>query len=125
MSARRFGYILTLACIFSFFPFGVRAANFSGAYLYKICAVDAQGRELVKGGRAACQSYISGVVDYHNTLRAMDLTSNMNFCIPEDVTLNELQLRVAIYLHENLKLHRNFVAAPAVAMALFSFYPCK
>lgn len=102
-----------------------KAAEFSGEYLYKMCELDRQGNEVVRGGKIACQAYISGVIDYHNTLRAMDLTSDMNFCIADDVTLNELQVRVFLYLKKNLKLHRNFVAAPAVSMALFSFYPCK
>lgn len=100
------------------------AAQFSGDYLMKVCAVNKNGEELIKGGKIACQAYISGVIDYHNMLRSMDLTSNMNFCIPESVTLNELQVQVFSYLKRNKKLHRNFVAAPAVAMSLFSNYPC-
>ncbi len=111
---------------FSVFWVGdARAANFSGEYLYKVCSVDGKGNETVPGGKIACQSYISGVIDYHNMLRAMDLTSDMNFCIPKGITLNEIQLRVLVYLKKNLKLHRKFVAAPAVSMALFSFYPCN
>ncbi len=101
------------------------AAEFSGEYLYKMCEQDRNGREVTKGGKIACQSYISGIIDYHNTLRAMDLTSDMNFCIADGVTLDEIQLRVFLYLKKNIKLHRNFVAAPAVSMALLSFYPCK
>lgn len=107
-----------------FAPSYVHAAQFSGEYLLKVCAVDKQGNELVKGGKIACQSYISGVIDYHNMLRSMDLTSDMNFCIPENVSLNDLQIRVYAFLSKQEKLHRKFVASPAVAMALFSFYPC-
>jgi len=102
----------------------VRGAQFSGEYLLKVCAVDSTGREVVSSGKIACQAYISGVVDYHNMLRAMDLTSDMNFCIPKDVSLNELQIRVLAYLYKRAKLHRKFTAAPGVAMALFSLYPC-
>lgn len=102
----------------------VYAAQFSGEYLLKVCAVDSSGREIVRGGKIACQAYISGVIDYHNMLRAMDLTSDMNFCIPEDVSLNELQIRVLAYLYKRAKLHRKFTAAPGVAMALFALYPC-
>lgn len=101
------------------------AAHFSGEYLYKICAIDRNGDEIIAGGKIACQAYISGVIDYHNMLRSMDLTSDMNFCVPESVTLNELHLKVLAYLSERNKLHRKFVAAPAVTMALYSFYPCK
>ena len=109
-----------------FYPFqSTQAARISGEYLLKVCALDKSGRERVQGGKAICQSYISGVIDYHNTLRAMDLTSDMNFCIPETVSLNDIHFRVWAYLYKNQKLHRKFVAAPAVAMALFSFYPCR
>lgn len=101
------------------------AAQFSGDYLLKVCALDQKGNEIVPGGKIACQSYISGVIDYHNMLRSMDLTSDMNFCIPESTSLNELQLRVFAYMEKNIMLHRKFVAAPGVAMALFSAYPCK
>ena len=110
---------------FFWVPMKAQAAQFSGEYLLKICTIDKDGNEVVKGGKSACQSYISGVIDYHNMLRAMDLTSNMNFCIPSDATLNDIQIRVLTYLHKNKKMHRKFVAAPAVAMALFSFYPCR
>ena len=102
-----------------------QAAKFSGEYLLKICSVDRNGNETVKGGKIACQSYISGVIDYHNFLRAAGLTSDMNFCISEAVTLNEIHLRVLVYLYERAKLHRKFVAAPAVSMALLSLYPCS
>lgn len=88
--------------------------------------MDKTGEEIVPGGKIACQSYISGVIDYHNMLRSMDLTSSdMNFCIPETVTLNEIHLRVLSYMYKRAKLHRKFVAAPGVAMALFSLYPCR
>ncbi|MGH1456956.1 MAG: Rap1a/Tai family immunity protein [Alphaproteobacteria bacterium] len=101
------------------------AAHFSGEYLHKVCSVDKAGKELIQGGKIACQSYIAGVIDYHNMLKSMDLTSDMNFCVPEDISLNELQLKVLFYLSKRNKLHRKFVAAPAVTMALYSFYPCK
>jgi len=101
------------------------AAQFSGEYLLKVCAIDQKGDEIIPGGKIACQAYISGVIDYHNMLRSMDLTSDMNFCIPEKTTLNEIHLRVLKYMYEHKMLHRKFVAAPGVAMALFSSYPCR
>lgn len=90
----------------------------------RMCALDRNGDERIPGGRAICQSYISGVIDYHNTLRAMDLTSDMNFCIPVEESLNNIHIRVWAYMTKRAKLHDQFVAAPGVAMALFSFYPC-
>ncbi len=114
-------------CFFAIFyrSYQVKAAQFSGEYLIKVCSVNKYGDEIIKGGKIACQAYIAGVIDYHNMLRAMDLTSDMNFCIPEGTTLNEIQLRVLAYMYKRAKLHRKFVAAPGVAMALFSVYPCS
>lgn len=99
------------------------AARFSGAYLVKICGVDAQGNEIAPGAHAACQSYISGIMDYHNMLRSMKMAPDINFCIPESVTLNEVHLYVLEYLQRNPQ-HDAFVAAPAVLMGLYEKYPC-
>ena len=115
--------VIGAACL-SLFPSKSYAAQFSGDYLLKVCSVNRDGGERVEGGKIACQAYISGVIDYHNVLRSMDLTTDMDFCIPEKVTLNELHIRVLVYLYEHVKLHRKFVAAPAVSMALYSLYPC-
>lgn len=99
------------------------AARFSGAYLMKICSVDDKGNETAPGAHAACQSYISGVIDYHNMLRSMKIAPAIDFCIPETVTLNEIHVKVLLYLQQNAQ-HDAFVAAPAVLMALYSSYPC-
>ena len=118
--------LFILLVLFSLLPIqSSHAAQFSGEYLLKVCSVDREGKEIIKGGKIACQSYISGVIDYHNFLKSAGMTGDMNFCVPQEVTLNEIHLRVLIYLSEREKLHRKFVAAPAVAMALFSLYPCN
>ncbi len=119
-----FAKVLCVICLILLGSSNANAARFSGEYFIKICSVDSSGDEVVKGGKSACQSYISGVIDYHNTLRVMGLTPDMNFCISEDITLNEIHLRVLAYLYKRKKLHRKFVAAPGVAMALFELYPC-
>lgn len=120
-----FSFFIMLTTVGVFLPQKTQAVRFSGEYLMKVCALDRNGNERVRGGKVICQSYISGVIDYHNTLRAMDLTSDMNFCIPNDETLNDIHIRVWAYMTKREKLHNQFVAAPGVAMALFSFYPCK
>ena len=89
--------------------------------------MDRQGNETVRGGKIACQAYISGVIDYHNTMKdfqnAEDM-KGMRYCIPKETTLNEIQWKVLGYLVKHQKMHRKFVAAPGVAMALFAAYPC-
>lgn len=105
-------------------PASAQAARFSGAYLMKVCGVDAQGNEIAPGAHAACQSYISGVIDYHVMLRSMKIAPSIDFCIPESTSLNEIHLSVLKYLQKNSQ-HDAFVAAPAVLMALYTQYPCR
>lgn len=101
------------------------AAQFSGDYLLRLCLSDRNGKELVPGGHVACQSYISGILDYHNLQKSLGTAPpTVNFCVPDDVDLGLLQKVVTLYLIRN-KQHAGFTAAPAVALALYQFYPCK
>ncbi|MBK9586953.1 MAG: hypothetical protein KA099_04805 [Alphaproteobacteria bacterium] len=108
-----------------FSPIQAHAARFSGEYFLKVCALDKQGEELVPGGKIACQAYISAVIDYHNFLRTLDSAGPRSFCLPEETSLNEVHLIVLLYFLKNKKLHRNFIAAPGVEMALMDAYPCQ
>jgi len=101
-----------------------QAARFSGAYLIKICGVDDKGHEIAPGAHGACQSYISGVIDYHNMLRGMKMAPDINICVPDGVSLNELHVTVLRYFERNAQ-HDSFVAAPGVLLALYEKYPCK
>ncbi|MCE7887844.1 MAG: hypothetical protein DYH13_10140 [Alphaproteobacteria bacterium PRO2] len=101
-----------------------QAARFSGDYLLQMCLSDKNGKELVPGGHVACQSYIAGVLDYHNLIRSLGTSPSVEFCVPENVGLNQLQKDVASYLYKNKSQHGAFIAAPAVALALFNAYPC-
>lgn len=101
-----------------------QAARFTGAYLIRICGVDDKGQEIAPGAHAACQSYISGVIDYHNMLRGMKMAPDVNICVPENVGLNEIHVTVLRYLERNAQ-HDAFVAAPGVLLALYEKYPCK
>lgn len=112
--------VLTLLCV-AVPP--AQAARFTGAYLARICGVGPDGVEISPGAHAACQSYISGVVDYHNMLRGMKIAPEINICVPATVTLNELHVVVLRYLERNAQ-HDSFIAAPAVLLALYEKYPC-
>ena len=101
-----------------------RAARFSGAYMIKICGVGKDGNEIAPGAHAACQSYISGIIDYHNMLRSMKIAPEIDICIPENVSMNQLHLIVLKYLERNSQ-HDSFIAAPAVLLALYEKYPCS
>lgn len=99
-------------------------ALISGGYLLELCKRDKDGGETVKGAHVACQSYIAGIVDYHNLLRSLGTSPNIDLCVPNTVKLNDLQDIVWKYLNAN-KHHDAFIAAPAVSLALFEVFPCK
>lgn len=96
----------------------------SAAYLYEMCARDKEGGEKVKGAHTACQAYISGVIDYHNLLRTLKTQPSVDICVPNTTPLGQLQDVVWNYLHKNGQ-HDAFAAAPAVTLALSTYYPCK
>lgn len=103
-----------------------RAARYSGDYLLQMCAVNKEGQELVKGGKIACQAYISGILDYHALLKSLDVEPpGIDFCVPEDVGLNLLQLRLMNYLIKNREAQGPYIASPNVSLALREMYPCK
>ncbi|HEY8190973.1 MAG TPA: Rap1a/Tai family immunity protein [Alphaproteobacteria bacterium] len=118
--------ILLLAAVaaFSMISFPAQAARFSGAYLYQICNMDKNGKEIVKGGHTACQAYIAGVIDYHTLLQSMKIAPKIDICIPTNTPSATLHAVVLKYLAKN-NTHDEFVAAPAVTMALYGAYPCK
>ena len=99
-------------------------ALISGAYLYEVCKRNEKGGEVVAGGHTACQSYIVGLIDYHNLLRSLGTAPSIDFCVPNTVEKAKLQDIVWTYLGKN-DHHGPFIAAPAVSLALFETYPCK
>lgn len=116
---------LAVALFVSFIPRPAFAVRFTGGYLMQMCGVDKDGKEVAPGAHSACQSYISGVVDYHVLIRSLGTAPSVDFCIPKNVTLNDLQLIVETYLFKHEQEHRDFVAAPAVALALYEAFPCS
>lgn len=113
--------------IFILFAFAVQpagAAIFSGAYLLELCKRNEDGSETVQGGHGACQAYISGVIDYHQLLRSLGTSPSVDFCVPDNISTNDLQDIVWSYLDENAT-NDQFIAAPAVALALFEVFPCE
>lgn len=118
----RYWYSFIIFCLVSI-AFPVDAARFSGNYLLQVCASDKSGKEVIKGGHAACQAYIAGVVDYHTIQRSLGTQPTVDFCLPDALTLAQMQMIVSNYLRKN-KQHDDFIATPAIAMALYEIYPC-
>ena len=97
---------------------------FSGAYLMELCKSDRKGKEEVKGGHTACQSYIAGVIDYHKLMKTLGTAPTIDFCVPNTEPMRKLQDIVWLYLAKN-RQHSEFIAAPAVTLALYDYYPCR
>ncbi len=124
-AVRVYSIAIIAAIIFLSMPLKAHAARFTGNYLLEMCAVDKDGKEIVAGGHALCQSYIAGLLDYHNLMRSMGGAPSVDFCVPDGEPLNKLQNVVAAYLYKNKNDHGSFVASPGVALALYGSYPCK
>lgn len=117
--------IFAVLLFITFMPSTSYAARFSGAYLLYVCSSDGTGRELVEGGHGVCQSYIAGIVDYHTLIKSLGTAPSVDFCLSKDVTMNELQRIVVNYLRLNRSQHEDFIAAPAIGLALHNVYPCQ
>ncbi len=114
--------LLAAACLLPFTP--AHATRFTGNYLIEMCASDVNGQEVVAGGHAICQSYIAGAIDYHELMQSLNLAPGVDFCVPEKVTLQDLQTVVLTYLINHRDQNGSFIASPGVALALYNVYPC-
>jgi hypothetical protein len=101
------------------------AARFTGEYLLQVCASDKNGKEIVPGGHIACQAYIAGVMDYHNLIKSMGTAPGIDFCVPDQEGMYNVQRRVTSYVFRKRSEHAAFIASPGVALALYGAYPCK
>jgi hypothetical protein len=102
-----------------------QAARFTGNYLIEMCASDVSGKEVVIGGHAICQAYIAGAIDYHELMQSLNLAPGIDFCIPEKVTMKDLQQIVLKYLINHRDQNGSFTAAPGIALAFHNAYPCR
>ena len=121
-----FGCALGL-CLFSgpsFAQSKQTSGFFSTAYLAALCETDAKGKETVENGHTACQSYIASIVDYQKLMQSMNVEPVIDFCVPNTVPMRKLQKIVWAYLRQNSQ-HAQFIAAPAVTLALSEAYPCQ
>lgn len=101
-----------------------QSPQFSGAYLRELCKSKADGSETVTGGHTACQAYISGVLDYNGTLKALGTEPSLSICFPRPIPIADMQKIVLRYIERNPPVDA-FAAAPAVIMALAEAFPCK
>lgn len=116
--------VVFCALLMALFTPPAQATQFTGTYLLYMCASDKDGKEYAPGGHIICQSYIAGVLDYHNLIHSLGTSPSVDFCVPQDINLEVLQKLIVRYLVKN-KDAGPFVASPAVALALFEAFPCK
>jgi hypothetical protein len=96
----------------------VLANTVSGEELLAICRSQ-QDSDLEK-----CDSYVQGVIDYHILTQSLGTAPTIDFCVPDDIDTTMLRSMVVRYLTKN-QHHKTFIAAPAIALALYESYPCR
>jgi hypothetical protein len=71
----------------------------------------------------SCLNYVAGVIDYHVMMQSLGTAPTTDFCLPEDLPLEQAAVSVLMYLKRHPE-HYSFIAAPAVVMALHEAHPC-
>lgn len=106
-----FGYFMTPAT-------KAESAYMTGDLLLRKCSTSNDDPNF------SCRGYIAGVVDYHRLVRSLGTAPGVDFCIPTGTSMDIVTEVVIQYLAANPQ-HEDFIAAPAVAMALYQAFPCK
>lgn len=96
------------------------AAQFmTHADLSQSCAVNSPAEQINR-----CLGYIAGVIDYHVVMQSLGTNPSTDFCLPQDLVLEQAAIEVLAYLAQKPE-QGGFIAAPAVALALNRVYPCS
>ena len=114
---RKFLYITAFLCL----VFGAIPAQADKAY---ITARDLLTSCPPNSDKISCQWYIAGIIDYHNVVRSVKNAPAVDFCIPNGISLAVVTDKVLYYLAQSPQ-HDNFIASPAVTLALNKVYPCS
>jgi hypothetical protein len=112
--------ILLICCLLAMMPVSAMAQSTSyvrGGDLLSICRVESKKTEF-------CESYVAGIIDYHNMLRSLKTEPGVRFCIPARYTLTQVT-EIVLRDLANSPQHDHFTAAPAVTLALFKAFPCR
>jgi hypothetical protein len=116
----RISYLVVTLCVILFsvlFSGPAQSAFMTGKSLLALC------NSADKDNIFACENYIAGVVDYHVLVRSLGTAPSVDFCLPANVKMNILTPLVTQYLAQRVE-QQGFVAAPAVALAIYNRYPC-
>jgi hypothetical protein len=72
---------------------------------------------------AYCLGYIAGVIDYHVMMQSLGTTPTIDFCMPDNLSIQKAAIVVLTYL-KKAPQNNDFIAAPAVTMAMHANFPC-
>lgn len=70
-----------------------------------------------------CLGYIAGVIDYHVMMQSLGTAPTIDFCLPDDLSVQQAAVAVLSYLTKSPQ-NGAFIAAPAVTLALHESFPC-
>ena len=110
--------LIFLQLVFSFNSIKANAAYMTALDLIKFCTSNNKEQNKL------CYGYIAGIIDYHNLTKSLGTAPTVNFCAPNHMKISEVTNRIIKYLRSSPQ-HDQFIAAPAVALALFKEFPCK
>ncbi len=114
-------FILTAALCCAAVP---AHATISIGSLTQLCGFDSAGKELAPGAHAGCQSYIAGIVDYHELFKSVGKSSaSIDFCLPPTLTYADIQRVVLEYLQSHAQFKES-PAASAVVISLHNEFSC-
>lgn len=110
-------FMTVLSALYLFGPPAQAAFFMTGKSLLDLCS------SRNKDNIFSCENYIAGVVDYHLLIRSLGTTPSVDFCLPPDIKMQQISTLVSQYLTQRPE-QQQFVAAPAVALAIYNTYPC-
>ena len=115
---KHFAFVLLLSAFLLGVLRPAQAAFMTGKALLAMC--NSQDADNV----FACENYIAGVIDYHVLVKSLGTAPSVDFCLPDGLKMQQITIIVRNYLAQRQEQH-GFVAAPAVALALYNSYPCS
>ena len=71
---------------------------------------------------AGCLNYIAGVLDYHILMQSFGTQPTIDFCLPDNITVEDAALAVLKYLKSHPA--HDAIASAVIPMAMNDTWPC-
>jgi len=114
---KRYRFVAAICLCLGLHSLPAAAAYVTGDDLMKECESNESNKVY------ACMNYVAGVIDYQIMQQSLGTAPSVDFCLPEDLSIENAAVTVMLYL-EKYPQQGAFIAAPAVSMALQQSYPC-